>query len=433
MSLAKNIANSVFWRGFFLAGMFAVNLVVSRTLGATASGSLFYLVNYFYFIILVTGFCLESGFVYVASKFPEQGTKGLGFFAICWTIPASLLATVITMLANPSADAYSSTQLMQVCLLYLPGIFLTTFFYALFTVRQSYRLPNLVLSSINLVTIAGMLIAAHYFPSLNLVPWLFFTSFLLQGIALAISWILSSSEPSFFTFPRRAILKAVFVYGAQALAANLVFSLVYRVDYFFVKNACTVCATGDLGNYIQVSKLGQVLLFLPGFAATSLFPYTAANDTATAAKSLLKVIQVVLLIVLLVAAVPAITGHWLFPFLYGDTFRSMYLPFLLLIPGIAALSVVTLLAAYNAGTNRVTENIKGAALGLLVIAGGDWWLIPRFGIAAAAVVSSVGYVVYMLYLLTGFSKHTGVKMMQVIQPGRPDWNTILQTLSKIRK
>lgn len=433
MGLAKNIANSVFWRGIFLAGMFAVNLAVTRTLGASASGWLFYLVNYFSFVILITGFCLESGFVYIASKFPEQGTKGLGLFAVCWTLPASLLAAALVVLVSPSAEWYSTPQLLQVCLLYTPGILLTSFFYALFTVRQNYRLPNLVLSCINLVSIAAILLVAKYLPHSNLVSWIFFASFLLQGVALVVAWMAAETPRSFFMLPSRVFLKPIFVYGAQALAANLIFSLVYRVDYFFVKSTCTVCATGDLGNYIQVSKLGQILLFLPGFAATSLFPYTAANESLSAANSLVKVVRLVLLMVLLPVALLAIIGHWLFPFLYGDTFGSMYLPFLLLIPGILSLSVVTLLAAYNAGTNRVAENIKGALLGLVFIVAGDWLLIPRFGIAAASTVSSVSYFIYMLYLLTGFSKHTGIKMTQFIQPGLPDWTSIMQTISAIRK
>ena len=60
------------------------------------------------------------------------------------------------------------------------------------------------------------------------------------------------------------------------MAANIVFFLVYRVDYLFV-NASPVCTAADLGNYIQVSKLGQLLLIIPQIIASVIFPRTASG------------------------------------------------------------------------------------------------------------------------------------------------------------
>ena len=82
----------------------------------------------------------------------------------------------------------------------------------------------------------------------------------------------------------------------------------------------------------------------------------------------------------------------------------MYLPFVLLIPGILALTVVRVVAAHFAGLNLVKYNLNGGILALVFIVGCDWWLIPQYGITAAAAVSSVGYVLYMGYLLYQFNK-----------------------------
>ena len=82
----------------------------------------------------------------------------------------------------------------------------------------------------------------------------------------------------------------------------------------------------------------------------------------------------------------AITGQWLFPWVYGETFERMYLPFLLLMPGILSLSTIALLTAYNSGKNKMAINMKGSLIGLVIIIAGDWLLIPRYGIAAAAAV-----------------------------------------------
>ena len=63
-----------------------------------------------------------------------------------------------------------------------------------------------------------------------------------------------------------------------ALAANVVFFLVYKVDYMFV-NYSPVCTAADLGNYIQVSKLGQMMLIIPQIIASVVFPRTASGMT----------------------------------------------------------------------------------------------------------------------------------------------------------
>jgi hypothetical protein len=65
---------------------------------------------------------------------------------------------------------------------------------------------------------------------------------------------------------------------------------------------------------------------------------------------------------------------------------------------------VRVVAAHFAGLNLVKHNLTGGILALVIIVLGDWWLIPVYGIAAAAAVSSVGYLLYMGYLLLQFNK-----------------------------
>jgi hypothetical protein len=82
----------------------------------------------------------------------------------------------------------------------------------------------------------------------------------------------------------------------------------------------------------------------------------------------------------------------------------MYLPFLFLIPGILALSMVSTLAAYFSRKNIVSVNLKGSLMALIIIISGDALLIPAYGIKAAAAVSSLGYMVYNIYVLYTFTR-----------------------------
>jgi len=104
----------------------------------------------------------------------------------------------------------------------------------------------------------------------------------------------------------------------------------------------------------------------------------------------------------------AIFGKWLFPFVFGNSFSQMYESFLFYIPGILAMSTLYSLTSYFAGKDKVVVNIKGCLFALLIIVLGDLWLIPIYGIRAAAGVSSFGYLFYFVYILNIFVKESGL-------------------------
>ena len=192
-------------------------------------------------------------------------------------------------------------------------------------------------------------------------------------------------------------------YALLALSANVVFFLVYRVDYWFVRKYCSL---EDLGNYIQVSKLGQMLLVVPTIIASVVLPETAATSgtVSNMKRNIMQIGKLTTLLYIAVFLLTALTGHQIFPLVFGPTFRLMYIPFLLLLPGIWSLSNLYILSAYFSGMNQVKVNVQGAVVALLVILAGDFLFIPHYGIAAAALVSTVGYSVNFIYSFLIFRK-----------------------------
>jgi O-antigen/teichoic acid export membrane protein len=146
-----------------------------------------------------------------------------------------------------------------------------------------------------------------------------------------------------------------------------------------------------------------MFILLPIIFASAIFPLTAGGQREEV-NHVLKIMTRILLVLLgSCCLVLALTGNWLFPFVFGESFSRMYKPFLLLIPGILALSSLNPLAAYYAGKNRLGVNVKGSVFALMVIIAGDIIFIPRFGTQAAAAVSSLGYMVYYFYVLRIFT------------------------------
>jgi O-antigen/teichoic acid export membrane protein len=73
-----------------------------------------------------------------------------------------------------------------------------------------------------------------------------------------------------------------------------------------------------------------------------------------------------------------------------------------LLPGIFGIAVLVLLSAYFSGKGKVGINVKGAVLALIVVITGDIIFIPKYGIYAAAIVSTIGYLVNLIYALWHF-------------------------------
>ncbi len=107
-------------------------------------------------------------------------------------------------------------------------------------------------------------------------------------------------------------------YALLSLAANVIFFLVYRIDYWFVEK---YCSAEELGNYIQVSKLGQMLLVIPTIISSVVFPHTAgAGSELTEMKhNIMRIGRITTMFFSILFLITILSGKWLFPFVFGGT------------------------------------------------------------------------------------------------------------------
>jgi O-antigen/teichoic acid export membrane protein len=124
-----------------------------------------------------------------------------------------------------------------------------------------------------------------------------------------------------------------------------------------------------------------------------------------------------------------ITGKWFFPFVFGVSFSGMYQPFLLLVPGILSLSGLFTLTAYFAGKNQIKTNITGSVYALIVILAGNIIFIPKYGINAAALISSIAYIIYQGYILFVFKKEFNTPLSHFFISRFSDWQKINKLIS----
>lgn len=401
-----------------------LNILLSRYFTATGTGFIYYISNYFSFIILLGSACLETGMAYYGSQGSIPYRK-LSNFSLAWTVLVSVLLIIFLNLTyHSSAPALSEREFFLYSSTYVSGVLLTTYFCALFYAKQDFVTPNLIMTVINFLLIMVFPLRTRLGNDFmeNHFLDVYFLSFLLQGLLICTAFIFK--EKGMATVPAglpvRADLRRLFAYSLVALLGNTIFFLLYRIDYWFVNNTCRVCRQGDLGNYIQVSKMGQLLFILPGIVSSAVFPRTASGQREEVFNMLETLTKSILLFTGAICLVLAVVGKFLFPWVFGASFANMYIPFLLLIPGILAIAALHPLSAYYSGKNKLRVNVQGSLLALVLIIAGDAVFIPRYGIAAAALVSTVAYVVYYGYMLWVFKREYGISVSGFFYPNALD-------------
>ena len=437
MNFKKLLAQSIFWRGFYFFSVLLVNVFLSRYLQAAGSGSLYFLTIIFSFSQAVLALGLEQGITYFASGNIIPRNK-LVIIAALWSAVGGLLMigfVYIYFLIDDTVRSSFSNSWSLYSFLYVTGQSLMGYITALYYTKENYVLPNFLLSLINIlfVFIIPAKDAVTTPAEIDSIITLYFYTFFISGAMLLVSFFFYNKKEGGYGLPNDHF-KEFLQYSLTALGANVIFFLVYRIDYLFVNeyaNNDPVNRAGDLGNYIQVAKLGQMLLILPQIVASVVFPRTASGIDRKKLNNIIMVISRLfsqMFFVLIIGVL--LLGKIFFIKLFGETFNAMQIPMLVLMPGIFCLSVLALLSAYFSGKGKIKVNVQGAVLALIVMIAGAWIFVPRYGIIAAAAVSTASYAVNMGYALFIFYKDYKINFIEFFKWRREDYLWIKTLLGK---
>jgi O-antigen/teichoic acid export membrane protein len=404
MHTGRILLQSMLWRGLYYVSAFVINILIARHFQASVSGAIYYISSIYALALLITSLSFESGIIYFSSK-AEIPADRMFNFSIAWSFIIGLFTFLtVYLFFNKTYDGITPGLMIISAVFFITGNLLTTYCSGFFYAANNFKIPNIII-------IAGTLILIILIPynGRSLLPvindqnyfYVYFSIFFAQGLCMAVAARIKFITTFSFKILSLAQLQMIFRYCGLAFTGNVIFFLLYRIDYFFVER---YCSAEQLGNYIQVSKLVHLFFILPTILASAVFPITAGGQSKGVDKLLTLLSRSIFFLYAVACIVLAIAGKWLFSFMFGNSFSDMYLPFLWLIPGILSLSGIYTLAAYFAGTNKVRVNVTGAVYALIVIVTGDALFIPKYGIQAAAIISSLGYMVYQVYIIAVFKK-----------------------------
>ncbi len=399
---ANLIVQHLLWRGFYFFSVLILNILISRFFAAEKSGQIFYIINNLAFVLLLASISLESGAAFYISSGKMDAVR-MARFCLLWTIVAGGIAGLGWWLGLRFTHStfFGTTGFLGASLLFIGGVLLTSFFNALFYAKQQFGLPNKLLLGVNICLII-LLILGRQTPGIrDHFILLYFISYAVQGLLLMVSFFISYPEKTARGFPPSGVLAKAIRYSLIALTANIIYFLVNRMDYWFVAH---YCSARDLGNYIQASKLGQMLLIVPSILGATLFPLLSSGKHVNSSTELKSVVRVLLWINLGICIPLICFGNYLLPLIFGKSFDEMYILFILLIPGILSLTANYPVAAWFSARERIRVNISGALISMLLIIAGDVILLPYAGVRAASCVSSAGYFCYYCYMQAIYRK-----------------------------
>ena len=394
------------WKALSLFFLFLLNILFARYYSAAATGWVFYLFTVNAFIVQIFGYSLDSGVAYYVARKSIREPRLISF-SLMWTV----VVTLITLLIYSVYSAYYPLRVeypVMYPLAFVAGNMLISFGNAIYYSKYNFTTPNFFQLGMNILLIVFLILSFEYSKvemPMAFIP-VYFYSFLVHGLLLFFSLFIMSKDEKFVLSITSKGVRKVFRYSTYAFIANLLFLGITRVDYFFIRHYNTA---EELGNYIQVSKIAQLFFLLPAMISTVLFPFVASGSQPHIRKSINRFSVRLLMIYGGICVLLAASGYWLFPLVFGPSFTKMYIPFLLLIPGILSISALYPYTAYFSGENMIGVNIVGSLLAFSFIVLADFLFIPFYGINAAAGISSIGYFIYYCYVFLVFKRRTRIE------------------------
>ena len=428
MSFDKLLQQSLIWRIFYFATSLLLNIVLSRFLAAEGTGFVYYLSNFFSLILLIASCSIETGFTYFASNRLIDSNKLAGFGIIFIAIISAVLIFFFRFWFRYLEKdlPINSIQYVEYAVFFVAGVLLNNLYTALFQAKSNFFLPNFLMGIMNMLFVIILVMEKSFHYSVDEMTHSFFTFILLNGIVIAAVYLIKHKVGLFSALINLEKLQTLFTYSLLALTANIVFFLVYRIDFWFVKYNCS---STELGNYIQASKIGQLILVLPQIIASAMFPQTASGmlqDDVVA--SVIKLSRIIMQFFVLLFVFVLLFGNTIFIYVFGQSFDKMQLPLLLLVPGILCLSVLSLLSAFFGGKGMLQINLRGAVLGLFIVVLGNVMLLKYYSIQLAAIISTIGYFVNMFYSLQQFCEMNKINKSELFKWNINDWRWLMKLL-----
>jgi O-antigen/teichoic acid export membrane protein len=205
--------------------------------------------------------------------------------------------------------------------------------------------------------------------------------------------IIFSASSTFFQKP-------FFTYSAMAFACNIVQLLCYRIDIWFLQSYHNYTIVGIYS--IAVLCL-QMLWILPNQFSTILFTrFSKARHSHHYITPITVLHSIVFWASFFVFGLAWLCSYIFVPLLFGTAYQSSFPLLGILLLGGIPISSALVISTYFASINRLSINLKGSILGLIICIIFNFLWIPKYSYYGAAAASAIAYIGNCTYLWIQF-------------------------------
>lgn len=202
-------------------------------------------------------------------------------------------------------------------------------------------------------------------------------------------------------------------YGLRIYPASVTGFFSYRADILVL--SAIVNDAAAVGLYTFAVSLAELAFMIPDSVSTIFYPRVAGMERRSADLLAPQVSRFTLLVtgIAVVGLVPAgyVATHVVLP-----AYAESMVPFLVIIPGIMALSLSKVLAGYIGGLGLPLKVARASIVNLVVNLVANVILIPPLGIAGAALASLISYVIHAAILTVIAARIANRRPLEYVVP-----------------
>lgn len=443
MSVNRSVFYTLLTQIPLLLSGIGCSIFITRTVGAGGQGVYSLGMTAIELFTFMLGFNLNTALVVYSAnrKIPEARLIGMGAMLLAggFVLLTVLLVSLYLFTEHPFLFPEKTNGLFY--LFFLTAGFALNVFHAtmigLFQGRKLFRVVNqlqILLAVVNFVGY-GLAFYLHYTGFIRVRPINMFFFYLCSMSGMALLWKFMYMkhirvQPS-FQFNFAADVRPFFRFILNGHLGQIVNIIIYRadmwiVDYYLPKT--------DVGYYARAVGVAQLLLMIPNTITAILNPYLADPNHSDREALTAFYSRLHFTLVCLLSLIGIVLAPFVFPWVYGADFSASVVPFMIMLPAVLFVGMARIFGTFNISRNRLRENLYASLTGLVFILPLDFILIPRMGIAGAALASVLTYFMLMAgtfyfartasglpranYLLLSFAEMRDVlkRLMQFVRP-----------------
>ena len=218
-------------------------------------------------------------------------------------------------------------------------------------------------------------------------------------------------------------VRSLLGYGARVYPASITGYLNYDADVFIIQ-ALMRDSSGPLGLYSMAVTMAELIFYIPD-AVTTIFLPTVAGSTASDADAKLGRVSRMTVLVTFSCALALIPVAWLGVHLVLPKYSDCMPAFLVLLPGILALSLGKIMTSYVNGRGRPGPISVCAAITVILNLVANIILIPQYGIVGAAASSLISYSAMAGLMLVVACRLSHQSPVALVVPRREEFAVLL--------